>query len=125
MMMIMMMRDLVLIQSVYVSWCGDGEYANLYERNAWSERWKKSGEEELKVFACLMEIKVYEIVVGEIVVCNLRTIGILGKRGTSSELYMTDVWKMYECTICAFPEYTFCRKVFVMAVHNPQSTISF
>ena len=34
MMMIMMMRDLVLIQSVYVSWCGDGEYANLYERNA-------------------------------------------------------------------------------------------
>ena len=85
MMMIMMMRDLVLIQSVYVSWCGDGEYANLYERNAWSERWKKSGEEELKVFACLMKIKVYEIVVGEIVVCNLRTIGILGKRGTSSE----------------------------------------
>ena len=42
-------------------------------------RWY-GGEEELKVFACLNEfIKAYKIVVCEIVVCKLRTNGILSK----------------------------------------------
>ena len=55
-------------------------------------RWY-SGEEELKVFVCLMELnKAYEIVVGEIVACKLRTNGISQKRGgTSSVPYMMDV----------------------------------
>ena len=76
----MMLRDLVLSESVYVSWCGDVEYTRLYERDAWSEMWKKRKEEELKVFACLLEIKkAYEIVVCEIVVCKLRRSGILSK----------------------------------------------
>ena len=34
------------------NWCGDVEYAKLNERDAWNERWKKGGEEELIVFAC-------------------------------------------------------------------------
>lgn len=38
---------------------------------------------------------------------------------------MTDVWWVYKWDICAFPENTFYREVFIMAVHNPQYTISF
>ena len=126
MMMIMMMRDLVLSQTVYMSRCGDGEYAKLNERDAWNDRWKKGGEEELIVFACLLELKkVYEIVVGEIVVCNLQANGILSKTWNYIRAlydgYLMSVWVKYLC----FPQNTLCRKVFVMAVHNPQSTISF
>ena len=54
-------------------------------------RWY-GGEEELKVFACLNEfLKAYKIVVCEIVVCNLRTNGILSKTCSLSGSYMTDV----------------------------------